>query len=99
MIMTHNNIRDTMANLLREVYHDVKVEPQLQKVNEGDCLNPKTIIGDQVRLDISARGVWTPFNKTFLDMLGFHTPIAYQTGQKLLKNYMKRTRTRRRMNT
>ena len=41
--MTHNHIRDTLANLLREVCHDVKVEPQLQKVNEGDCLNPKTI--------------------------------------------------------
>ena len=47
VIMTHNHIRDTMANLLREVCHDVKVEPQLQKVNEGDCLNPKTITGDQ----------------------------------------------------
>ena len=70
--MTHNNIRDTMANLLREVCHDVKVEPQLQKVNEGDCLNPKTITGDQARLDVSARGVWTPFDKTFLDIRVSH---------------------------
>ena len=85
MIMTHNNIRDTLANLLREVCHDVKVEPQLQKVNEGDCINPKTITGDQARLDVSAIGVWTP--------------IAYQTGQKLFKKYMKRTRRRRRMST
>ena len=100
MIMTHNNIRDTLANLLilREVCHDVKVEPQLQKVNEGDCLNPKTITGDQARLDVSARGVWTPFDKTFLD-IGFHTPIAYQTGPKLFKKYTKRTRRRRRMST
>ena len=72
MIMTHNSIRDTMANLLREVCHDVKVEPQLQKVNEGDCLNPKTITGDQARLDVSARGVWTPFDKTFLDIRVSH---------------------------
>ena len=48
--MTHNHIRDTMANLLREVCHDVKVEPQLQKVNEGDYLNPNTITGDQVKV-------------------------------------------------
>ena len=52
--------------------HDVKVEPQLQKVNEGDCLNPKTITGDQARLDVSARGVWTPFDKTFLDIRVSH---------------------------
>ena len=62
MIMSHNNIRDAMANLLREVCHDVKVETQLQKVNEGDCLNLKTITGDQARFDVSARGVWTPFD-------------------------------------
>ncbi|XP_063684343.1 uncharacterized protein LOC134818636 [Bolinopsis microptera] len=43
VIMTHNNIRDTLANLLR-----------------------------------------------------LHTPIAYQTGQKLFKKYTKRTRRRRR---
>ena len=67
-MMTHNHIRDTMANLLREVCHDVTIEPQLQKVSEGDCLNPKTITGDQAWLDVSARGVWTPFDKTFLDI-------------------------------
>ena len=72
MIMTYNNIRDTMADLLREVCQDVKVEPQLQKVNEGDCLNPKTITGDQGRLDVSARGVWTSFDKTFLDIRVSH---------------------------
>ena len=53
-----------MANLLCEVCYDVKVEPQLQKVNEGDYLNPNTITGDQARLDIFARGVWTPLDKT-----------------------------------
>ena len=66
--MTHNHIRDTLANLLREVCHDVKVEPQLQKVNKGDYLNPMTITSDQARLDISARGVQTPFDKTFVDI-------------------------------
>ena len=60
-----------MSTTTSEVYHDVKVEPQLQKVSEGVCLNPKTITGDQAqaRLDVSAiRGVWTPFDKTFLDI-------------------------------
>ena len=52
-----------MANILREVCHDLKVEPQLHKVNEGDYLNPNSITVDQARFDISARGVWTPFDK------------------------------------
>ena len=78
MIMTWNldvscnHIRDTIANLLREVCHDVKVEPELKRVNEGDCLNPKTITGDQARLDVSARTVWTPFDTTFLDIRVSH---------------------------
>ncbi len=78
--MTHNNTRDTLANLLREVCHNVKVEPQLQKVNEGDCLNPKTITGDQARLDVSARGVWTPFDKTFLSSIGQASTVGKSGG-------------------
>ena len=70
--MTHYHIRNKMANLLHEVCHDVKVEPQLQKVNEGDCLDPKIITGDEARLDVSARRVWTPFDKTFLDISVSH---------------------------
>ena len=58
MRITHNQIRDTRANLLREVCLDVKFEPQLQKVNEGDGLNLKTITGDQAQIEVSARGVW-----------------------------------------
>ena len=50
----------------------ILLEPQLQKINEGDCLNPKTIPGDQAWLDISARGVWTPFDKTYLDTRVLH---------------------------
>ena len=34
--------------------------------------NPKTITGEQARLDISARGVWTLFDKTFLDIRVSH---------------------------
>ena len=31
-----------------------------------------TITGDQARLDVSSRGVWTPFHKTFLDIRVSH---------------------------
>ena len=86
--MTHNNIRD---NLLCEVCHDVKVEPQLQKVNEGDCLNPKTLTGDQARLDVSARGVWTPFDKTFL-----YIRVSHLNSQLLIKQDQNSSRSIRR---
>jgi len=72
VIMRHNHIRDTEAKFLKEVCFDVKIEPTLQKVNDGDCLNPKTITSDQARLDVSARGLWTPLDKTFLDIRVSH---------------------------
>ena len=74
-----------------KVCHDVKVEPQLQKVNEGDCLNPKTITGDQARLDVSARGVWTPFDKTFPDIRVSHPQLLIKQD----KNFSRRLRNER----
>jgi len=73
VIMRHNHIRDTEAKFLKEAgCKDVVTEPTLQKVNPGDCLNPKTITADQARLDVSARGLWTPLDKTFLDIRVSH---------------------------
>ena len=88
--MTHNHIRDTRANLLGEVCHDVKVE--CQKVNEGDCLNPKTIIGYQAQLDISARRVWTPFDKTVLDIRVSHPNCLSNRTKTLKEVYEKRNK-------
>ena len=55
--MRHNRLRDLIAKMLKEVCYDVKIEPHLLKVNEGDCVLPHTNKAEQARLDISARGV------------------------------------------
>ena len=78
--MTHDHMRVKMANLLREVCHVVKVT----EGKRGLLSQPKTIIGDQPWLDVSTRGVWNPFDKTFPDIRVSH-PITYQTGEKLFK--------------
>ena len=67
--MRHNRLRDLIAKMLKEVCYDVKTEPHLLKVNEGDCVLPRTNKAEQARLDISARGVWTSFDKSFFDVL------------------------------
>ena len=53
--MRHNRLRDLIAKMLKEVCYDVKTEPHLLKVNEGDCVLPRTNKAEQARLDISAR--------------------------------------------
>ena len=52
--------------------YDVKTEPHLLKVNEGDCVLPCTNKAEQARLDISARGVCPSFDKSFFDVRVTH---------------------------
>ena len=70
--MRHNAIRDTVAYFLREAnYKDVKVEPMLLPVNAANFSN-KTNTKDEARLDVSAVGVYAPFEKTFFDVRVTH---------------------------
>ena len=64
----HNNIRDTEAKLMKEVAHDVKIEPMLQPVSNPSDLNKGTITADSARLDVSARGIFCKFENTFFDV-------------------------------
>ena len=68
--MRHNRIRDLEAELMREVCHDVKVEPELLPV-EGDSVTNGNS-AEKARLDVSGVGVWGPYEKTFLDIRVMH---------------------------
>ena len=56
--LCHNEIRDLMADLLREVCHDVTVEPHLQQMTGGVISGRTSVVGDEARLDVSACGMW-----------------------------------------
>ena len=68
--MRHNSIRDLEANMLREVCKDVKVEPELLPI--GDSETQSSNRADKARLDVSAVGVWSSMERTFLDVRVFH---------------------------
>ena len=53
----HEYVRDQFASLLKNVCHDVEVEPQLQALTE-EALSNSTKSSDEARLDVSARGFW-----------------------------------------
>lgn len=54
IVQRHNNIRDTLANMMREVCHDVKVEPALiEETGESEDLPPSAIKGNEARADVS----------------------------------------------
>ena len=65
--MRHNRIRDTEAAILKEVCKDVRIEPELLPV--------ETENGERAakeRLDVSAVGIWSPMERSFLDVRVVH---------------------------
>ena len=68
----HNELRDLTATWLREVCHDVAVEPPLQPLS-GESITPNSAIrGDDARADIHARGFWGRRQSAFFDIRVFH---------------------------
>ena len=62
--------------MLREVAHDVVVEPSLQPLS-GECFHSRsTNQSSQARLDVAASGIWGGrFERTFIDVRVFN-PMA-----------------------
>ena len=70
--MRHNALRDSEALLMKEIAKDVQTEPSLLPVGDDVQLKAGTIRKPQARLDISARGIWSPCEKTFFDVRVTH---------------------------
>ena len=70
--LRHNEIRDLAAELLREVCHNVSVEPGLQAL-DGEHIRPHTANReDEARLDIRENGFWSRGREAFFDVKVFH---------------------------
>ena len=60
-------MRDLFASLLKDVCHDVEVEPHLQPLT-GEVLISSSNSSDETRLDVSARGFWQRGQRAFFDV-------------------------------
>ena len=67
----HNALRDTEAELLKEVCRDVRTEPLLLPTDEKSH-PPGTNTQDQARLDVVATGLWGTFERTYFDVRVTH---------------------------
>ena len=67
--MRHNTLRDLNCTLQREVCRDVVVEPPLLPLDQEEVEGAQ---GDRARPDISSRGLWSTFERTFYDVRIFH---------------------------
>ena len=85
--LRHNNLRDITAALLKEVCHDVKVEPQLQQFS-GELLNERTANKqDDARVDISVRGFWQAGQQAFYDVRVFYSNAKRYQNVEIKKCY------------
>jgi hypothetical protein len=64
--MRHNNIRDFEATLLKEVCKDVQIEPMLLPIGNSETRSSNQ--AERARLDVSAVGIWSSMERTFLDV-------------------------------
>ena len=86
IIFRHNKIRDTNAEFLKEACYDVQVEPELLPIeNKEFCGRGNNT--DKARLDISARGLWGPFQKTMFDIRVFHPNASSYRNKSLPQLY------------
>ncbi len=71
VILRHNKMRDINGDFLKQVCHDVNIEPELLPI-ESEEFKVQGINSDKARLDISARGLWGPCQRTMFDVHVFH---------------------------
>ena len=88
VIIRHNVVRDTLAELLQEVCKDVRVEPKLLPVS-GEELPERANCADGARADVSAIGLWQPLNRAFLDVKVFNPVALSNVANDLGKVYRK----------
>ena len=60
--MRHNRIRDLEADIMREVCHNVQVEPELLPI-ENENREVKGNQAEKARLDVSGVGVWGSYGE------------------------------------
>ena len=64
----HNELRDLTAALLQQACHDVKIEPPLEPLTGEGFSARSANTSQEARLDISARGLFVPYQKVFADV-------------------------------
>ena len=82
VIMIHDRIRDLEASILRDVCKDVKVEPELLPI--GNTTVNSSNVSEKARLDVSAVGIWSPMERTFLDVRVMHPNSPSYRGKKII---------------
>ena len=92
--MRHNNVRDLEASMLKEVCKDVRTEPELLPIGTTEIQS--TNGAEKARLDVSAVGLWSAMERTFLDVRIFHPNSPSYIGTSPQQLYVQHEREKKR---
>ena len=81
--LRHNRLRNRTASLLKEVCHDVRIEPTLQKLTGEQFKQRAANTLDEVRLDVAARGFWVASQIPIFDIRVFYSNATRHANQSL----------------
>ena len=95
VMMRHNNIWNFEAILLSDVCKDFKIEPELLPI--GDNTTNSSNSSEKARLDVSAVGIWSQMERTFLDVRVFHPNSASYANTDPQQLYIQQEREKKRM--
>ena len=93
----HNEVRDLTAHLLKQVAHQVAVEPHRQPLT-GEQLHYRTAIDDdQARLDVVASGIWRGrLECTFITVRVFNPHAPSNCSNSLAASYVRQEKVKHR---
>ena len=89
-------MRNITSSFLSEVFKEVRVEPQLQSLT-GKPFAPSTATGNEVRLDVCARGFWQAGQKAFFYVRVFNPNARKYAKQELWKTYQLNEKEKKRL--
>ena len=84
--LRHNFVRDRTSSFLSEVYKNVRVKPQLKPLRDKS-FTPSTATGNEVSLDVCARGFWQAGQLAFFAERVFNPNARRYAKQELSKAY------------
>jgi len=84
--MRHDSVRDSEAQIIREVCRDVQTELMLLPINENNY-ERKANTADNASLDIYVRGLWNSCEKTYFDIRITHPTSQSYSGKSLAEIY------------
>ena len=79
-------MRNLASSVLSEECKDVRVEPQLHSLT-GESFAPSTVTGNELRLDVCARGIWQAGQIAFFDASVINPNARRYAKQELSKTY------------